>query len=68
MPVLPYRAEAFFAMKDLRVHIDPTQDGAEAVNMVCGRVRAELLRRIGLEAIQQNAQHRSQLVRVALEN
>jgi hypothetical protein len=31
-----------------RVHIDPTQDGAEVVNMVSDRVRAELLRRIGL--------------------
>ena len=29
-------------------HIDPTQDGAEVVNMVSDRVRAELLRRIGL--------------------
>jgi hypothetical protein len=32
----------------LRVHIDPTQDGAEVVNAVSDRVRAELLRRIGL--------------------
>jgi hypothetical protein len=30
------------------VHYDPTQDGAEVVNMVSDRVRAELLRRIGL--------------------
>jgi hypothetical protein len=30
------------------VHIDPTQDGAEVVNAVSDRVRAELLRRIGL--------------------
>ena len=30
------------------MHVDPTQDGAEVVNMVSDRVRAELLRRIGL--------------------
>ena len=30
------------------VVIDPTEDGAEVVNMVCDRVRAGLLRRIGL--------------------
>lgn len=35
----------------LRVHIDPAQDGAEVVNLVCDRVRAELLRRIGLEDV-----------------
>jgi len=29
------------------VHVDPAQDGAEVVNMVLDRVRAELLRRIG---------------------
>ena len=31
-----------------RVHVDPTQDGAEVVNTVLDRVRAELLRRMGL--------------------
>ncbi len=31
-----------------RVHVDPTQDGAEVVNMVLDRVRGKLLRRIGL--------------------
>jgi len=34
--------------RPFRVHIDPTQDGAEVVNMVLDRVRAEFLRRIGL--------------------
>ena len=37
-----------FAKRPFRVHIDPTQDGAEVVNMVSDRVRAEMLRRIGL--------------------
>ena len=37
-----------FGRRPFRVHIDPTQDGAEVVNLVCDRVRAELLRRIGL--------------------
>ena len=40
-----------FGKRPFRVHIDPTQDGAEVVNMVCDRVRAELLRRIGLEDV-----------------
>ncbi len=37
-----------FGKRPFRVHIDPTQDGAEVVNAVSNRVRAELLRRIGL--------------------
>ena len=37
-----------FGKRPFRVHCDPTQDGAEVVNMVSDRVRAELLRRIGL--------------------
>lgn len=37
-----------FGKRPFRVHIDPTEDGAEVVNMVSDRVRAEFLRRIGL--------------------
>ena len=37
-----------FGKRPFRVHIDPSQDGAEIVNGVADRVRAELLRRIGL--------------------
>lgn len=37
-----------FGKRPFRVHVDPTQDGAEVVNAVCDRVRAEMLRRIGL--------------------
>jgi NAD(P)-dependent dehydrogenase (short-subunit alcohol dehydrogenase family) len=40
-----------FGKRPFRVHIDPSQDGAEIVNAVADRVRAELLRRIGLEDI-----------------
>jgi NAD(P)-dependent dehydrogenase (short-subunit alcohol dehydrogenase family) len=40
-----------FGQRPFRVHIDPSQDGAEIVNGVADRVRAELLRRIGLEDI-----------------
>jgi hypothetical protein len=40
--------DAAFGQRPFRVHYDPTQDGAEVVNMVSDRVRAELLRRIGL--------------------
>ncbi|AGH51034.1 short-chain dehydrogenase/reductase SDR [Sphingomonas sp. MM-1] len=35
--------------RPFRVHIDPSEDGAEVVNAMADRVRAELLRRIGLE-------------------
>ena len=38
-----------FGTRPFRVHIDPSNDGAEIVNGVADRVRAELLRRIGLE-------------------
>jgi hypothetical protein len=37
-----------FSTRPFRVYVDPTQDGAEVVNAVSDRVRAELLRRIGL--------------------
>jgi NAD(P)-dependent dehydrogenase (short-subunit alcohol dehydrogenase family) len=40
--------DAPFGRRPFRVHIDPSQDGAEVVNAVSDRVRAELLRRIGL--------------------
>ncbi|GAB2678443.1 Rossmann-fold NAD(P)-binding domain-containing protein [Kribbella swartbergensis] len=35
--------------RPFRVHIDPSDDGSTVVNAVADRVRAELLRRIGLE-------------------
>lgn len=38
-----------FGKRPFRVHIDPSDDGAEIVNGVADRVRAELLRRIGLD-------------------
>ena len=40
--------DAPFGKRPFRVHIDPTQDGVEVVNGVLDRVRAEMLRRIGL--------------------
>ena len=40
-----------FGKRPFRVHIDPSEDGAEIVNGMADRVRAELLRRIGLEDI-----------------
>src|SRR5246127_1496688 len=40
--------DAPFGKRSFRVHYDPPQDGAEVVNAVSDRVRAELLRRIGL--------------------
>ncbi|PZV39370.1 SDR family oxidoreductase [Mesorhizobium kowhaii] len=38
-----------FGQRPFRVHVDPSQDGAEIVNGVADRVRAEMFRRIGLE-------------------
>ncbi len=35
--------------RPFRCHVDPSQDGAEIVNAMADRVRAEMLRRIGLE-------------------
>ena len=41
--------DAPFGKRPFRVHIDPSQDGAEVVNGVADRVRTEMYRRIGLE-------------------
>jgi NAD(P)-dependent dehydrogenase (short-subunit alcohol dehydrogenase family) len=38
-----------FGTRPFRTHIDPSQDGAEIVNGVADRVRAEMFRRIGLD-------------------
>ncbi|MGO4436703.1 SDR family oxidoreductase [Rhizobium sp. RAF56] len=38
-----------FGKRPFRTHVDPSQDGAEVVNGVADRVRAELFRRIGLD-------------------
>lgn len=38
-----------FGKRPFRCHIDPSEDGAEIVNGVADRVRAELFRRIGIE-------------------
>jgi len=38
-----------FGKRPFRTHIDPSQDGAEVVNGVADRVRAELFWRIGLQ-------------------
>ncbi|MEH2472598.1 NAD(P)-dependent dehydrogenase (short-subunit alcohol dehydrogenase family) [Nitrobacteraceae bacterium AZCC 2161] len=38
-----------FGKRPFRVHMDPSQDGAEIVNGVADRVRAEMFRRIGIE-------------------
>ena len=37
-----------FGKRPFRVHIDPSQDGAEVAFAVMDRVRAEMLRRVGL--------------------
>ncbi len=40
-----------YGKRPLRVHVDPSRDGAEVVAGVADRVREEFLRRIGLEDI-----------------
>lgn len=40
---------ASFGTRPFRVHVDPSQDGAEIVSGVADRVRSEMYRRIGLE-------------------
>jgi hypothetical protein len=38
-----------FGKRPFRVHVDPSQDGAEIVNSVADRMRREMYRNIGLE-------------------
>jgi NAD(P)-dependent dehydrogenase (short-subunit alcohol dehydrogenase family) len=38
-----------FGKRPFRVHVDPSQDGAEIVNGVADRVRRELFHRVGIE-------------------
>jgi len=40
-----------FGRRPFRVHVDPSQDGAEVVNAVADRMRREMYRNIGLEAL-----------------
>jgi NAD(P)-dependent dehydrogenase (short-subunit alcohol dehydrogenase family) len=40
-----------FGKRPFRVHIDPTQDGAEVTFMVMDRVRAEMLHRVGMSEL-----------------
>lgn len=41
--------DAPFGKRPFRMTVDPSSDGAEVVNMMADRVRAEMYRRIGLE-------------------
>ena len=38
-----------FGKRPFRIHIDPAQDGCEVVNTVADHIRAEFMRRIGLD-------------------
>ncbi len=46
-----------FGKRPFRVHVDPSQDGAEIVNGVADRVRAEMFRNIGLQDLLKPATH-----------
>jgi hypothetical protein len=50
-----------FGTRPFRVHIDPAQDGAEIVNGVAIRVRAELLRNMKLADLLRPSSTRSRL-------
>jgi NAD(P)-dependent dehydrogenase (short-subunit alcohol dehydrogenase family) len=52
-----------FGTRPFRIHIDPAQDGAEIVNGVADRVRAEFLRNMGLADLLKPTGH--SVVRVA---
>ena len=47
-----------FGERPFRVHIDPADDGAEAVNRVAERVRRELLRNMGAVRLAETVTHR----------
>ena len=55
-------------MPTFRVHIDPAQDGAEIVNGVADRVRAELLRNMKLadQAVVNESSSSESFVKTAL--
>ena len=40
--------DAPFGKRPFRVHVDPTQDGADVAFAVMDRVRAEMLHRVGI--------------------
>ena len=40
-----------FGKRPFRVHIDPTQDGAEVAFTVIDRMRTDMLHRVGLEEL-----------------
>ena len=40
-----------FGKRPFRVHVDPSQDGAEVVNAVADRMRREMYRNIDLEVL-----------------
>ena len=46
-----------FGQRPFRVYVDPAQDGGEVVGVVADRIRAEFLRRIGLEDLLTTRSH-----------
>ena len=48
-----------FGKRPFRIHVDPSNDGAEVVNGVADRVRTELLRNIGLGDLLHPTAHRA---------
>ncbi len=46
-----------FGQRPFRVYVDPAQDGGEVVGVVADRIRAEFLRRIGLEDLLTTRMH-----------
>ena len=49
-----------FGKRPFRVHVDPTQDGADVAFAVMDRVRAEMLHRVGLSDLLKPHQTKAQ--------
>jgi hypothetical protein len=57
--------DAPFGKRRFRVHVDPTQDGADVAFAVMDRVRTEMLRRVGLSELLTPARAESRIVSIA---
>ena len=53
--------DAPFGKRPIRVHIDPTQDGAEVAFAVIDWVRSEMLHRVGLDELLTPAKTRPEI-------
>ena len=57
--------DALFGKRPFRVHVDPTQDGADVAFAVMDRVRTEMLHRVGLSELLTPARAESRIASTA---